>query len=62
LHTLYFLGPKNGGLEIQLKDKEILLITPESPLGQQLLGKKVGDRIQLQLRGSGQEYRVISVI
>jgi hypothetical protein len=60
--TLYFLGPKNGGLEIQLKDKEILLITPESPLGQQLLGKKVGDRIQLQLPGPGQEYRVISVI
>ena len=51
--TLYFLGPKNGGLEIQLKDKEILLITPESPLGQQLLGKKVGDRIQLQTRSPG---------
>lgn len=59
--TFYFLGPKSGGLEIQLKDQEILLITPESPLGQQLLGKKVGDRIQLQTRSPGQEYRVVSI-
>lgn len=57
----YFLGPKSGGLEIQLKETQVLVITPESPLGRQLLGRKVGDRIQLQTRGPAQEYRVTSV-
>ncbi len=59
--TFYFLGPKSGGLEIRDKKTEIIVTTPESPLGQQLLGKKVGDRIHLQTRGPAQEFRVMSV-
>jgi transcription elongation GreA/GreB family factor len=59
--TLYFLGPKSGGLEIRIKATEILVITPESPLGQQLIGKTTGDRIKLETRGPAQELRVISV-
>ena len=59
--TLHFLGPKGGGLEILHKGTEILVITPESPLGQQLLGKKVGDCIKFQTRGPAQEFRVTSV-
>jgi transcription elongation GreA/GreB family factor len=43
-HTLYFLGPKAGGMEINHRGSEILVITTESPLGQQLVGKKAGDR------------------
>ncbi len=59
--TLYFLGPKGGGMEIQHKGQEILVITPESPIGQQLVGKKAGDRIKFQTRGPAQEFRVIAV-
>jgi transcription elongation GreA/GreB family factor len=59
--TLYFIGPKGGGVDIHLDGKEVLVITPESPLGQQLLGKKVGDRIQLETRGPAQEFRIASV-
>ena len=59
--TVYFLGPKGGGLEIQHKGQEILVITPESPIGAQLLGKKVGDVIKFQTRGPAQEFRVMSV-
>jgi hypothetical protein len=59
--SLYFIGPKGGGLDIHLSKQEVLVITPESPLGQQLLGKKVGDRVQLQTRGPSQEFRVVSV-
>jgi hypothetical protein len=57
----YFLGPKSGGMEIRHNGTEVLVITPESPLGQQLIGKKLGDRIQFQTRGPAQEFRVISV-
>ena len=57
----YFLGPKSGGMEIRHKGTEVLVITPESPLGCQLIGRKVGDRIEFQTRGPVQEFRVISV-
>jgi transcription elongation GreA/GreB family factor len=60
VHTLYFLGPKAGGMEIHHRGSEILVITPESPLAQQLLGKKAGDRLKLQTRGPSREFRVIS--
>lgn len=59
--TLYFLGPKGGGLELTIGGQEILVITPESPLGQQLLGKKAGDQITLQTRGPADHFRIISV-
>ena len=59
--TLYFLGPTSGGLEIHHHGTEVLVITPESPLGQQLLGRKAGDRVKIQTRGSVQEFRVTSV-
>lgn len=58
--ALYFLGPKSGGTEVRLAGKEILVITPESPLGQQLIGKKVGDRVKLQTRGPAQQLRIVS--
>src|SRR5512140_2565169 len=38
--SFYFLGPKSGGLEIQLEGQEIMVITPECPLGENLVGKK----------------------
>ena len=58
---LYFIGPQGGGLEIQHAGTEVLVITPESPMGQQLIGKHVGDRIQFQTRGPAQEYKIISI-
>lgn len=43
-NLFYFLGPRAGGTEIEYDKKEILVITPQSPLGEQLMGKKVGDK------------------
>lgn len=57
----YFIGPRNGGLEIQHQRKEITLITPQSPLGQQLMGKKAGQRWSVKLGGSLVKYHVVSV-
>lgn len=35
--STYFIGPRNGGLEIKHRRKEIMVITPQSPLGQNLI-------------------------
>lgn len=47
----YFLGPRAGGLELRIDEKEILVLTPQSPLGRQLLGKRAGDTVQMPGRG-----------
>ncbi|MDB6122832.1 MAG: elongation factor GreAB [Pedosphaera sp.] len=60
--TTYFIGPKSGGLEVEYQRKEIIVITPQSPLGQNLMGKKAGDRWKAQIGGSVVKYHVISVL
>src|SRR5690349_6460009 len=40
--ALYFIGPKSGGVEVNFKGDEITVITPQSPLGQNLVGKQTG--------------------
>ncbi|HTI71102.1 MAG TPA: transcription elongation factor GreAB, partial [Candidatus Limnocylindria bacterium] len=50
--SLYFLGPRAGGTEITHDKKEILVITPQSPLGKQLIGKRQGDRLKLDIGGA----------
>ncbi|WNN38240.1 GreA/GreB family elongation factor [Pseudomonas inefficax] len=42
-----FLGPEAAGLKIGAGDGLVTVITPRSPLGQQLLGKKVDDEVSL---------------
>jgi len=59
--SYYFLGPRAGGTEILHDKKEILVITPQSPLGEQLLGKKAGDQPQLRLGGTTQTATILQV-
>ncbi|MBI5772525.1 MAG: transcription elongation factor GreAB [Verrucomicrobia bacterium] len=59
--TFYFLGPGAGGTEIVHGKQEVLVITPSSPLGRQIVGRKQGERLRLTLGGVPQDYRVVSV-
>ena len=59
--SIYFIGPRNGGLEIEHQRKEITVITPQSPLGQNLMGKKVGQRWTAKLGGAIAKYHIVSV-
>jgi len=59
--SLYFIGPKNGGLEFEHQRKEITVITPQSPLGQNMMGKKAGQHWTAKLGGSVVKYHIISV-
>ena len=42
-----FIGPLEGGMKITCNRTEVLVITPGSPLGNELLGKAVGDSIEV---------------
>ena len=59
--SFYFLGPRAGGTEVLHDKKEILVITPKSPLGEQLMGKKQGDQPQINFGGEKQMAKILSV-
>ncbi|MCX6970462.1 MAG: transcription elongation factor GreAB [Verrucomicrobia bacterium] len=40
----FFLAPSGGGTEVRHEGTAVTVITPESPLGSQLIGSRVGDR------------------
>jgi transcription elongation GreA/GreB family factor len=44
--VFYFVGPRAGGTEILHERMEIVVITPQSPMGRELGGKKKGDRFE----------------
>lgn len=52
------LLPKGGGQTIKGPGQVIKVITPDSPLGQLLVGKKSDDELNL----NGKEYAILSVI
>jgi transcription elongation GreA/GreB family factor len=56
-----FLGPEAGGLKIEEDGKEIIVITPGSPLGRALLGKSAGDRVELPAGSEEKAYEIIEV-
>jgi len=50
--TWYFLGPRAGGMEVTAGELRVLVLTALSPLGRQLLGKRVGDSVIVPGRSS----------
>lgn len=59
--TIYFIGPKAGGTEVMHQKREVLVITPQSPLGEQLMGRKQGEFLQMTIAGASNKYLVASV-
>lgn len=57
----YFVAPRSGGLEIVHEKKEITVITPQSPLGEQLMEKKQGEKFRFGNGTGVTECRVLSV-
>ena len=58
----YFVGPTAGGTEIEIDGTEVLVITPESPLGSQLMGLEAGAEDSLKLGGQTQKTVVHAVL
>lgn len=61
-HLLYFLGPAAGGLKIAFDSRDIVVITPTSPLGKALTGTRVDDEISLSLGAKHQRFEVVDII
>jgi transcription elongation GreA/GreB family factor len=58
---LYFLAPEGRPLTVQLGARAVQVITPASPLGDAVLGKQVGDTVEIESRAGVREYEVIAI-
>jgi transcription elongation GreA/GreB family factor len=55
------LSTQGGGLQFRYEGKVIQVVTLSSPVGEELLGRKAGDTIEVELRGSTRELEILSV-
>lgn len=56
-----FLGPRAGGLKLNIDDQEIVVITPAAPLGKALLGRRVNDEFWLTINGQRHYHEIVAV-
>ena len=59
--SIYFIGPKAGGTEVVHAKKRILVITPESPLGREIVGKCQGMTLKVSIGGATWRFTVNAV-
>ncbi|MGV3774788.1 MAG: GreA/GreB family elongation factor [Verrucomicrobiales bacterium] len=59
--AFYFMAQRGGGTEIVHDKKEVMVITPQSPIGEQLLGKKEGQKIEISLGNQKTSYVIKKV-
>jgi hypothetical protein len=58
--AFYFIAPQGGGLITRVGGKPVQVITPQSPLGEALLGKRTGDTVEVEIRGGVRRYTVVA--
>lgn len=57
----YFLATAGGGLKFEVEGVEVQVVTPEAPLGEQLVGKIAGDAFEMRAGRQMREYEIVSV-
>ncbi|WPN99903.1 transcription elongation factor GreAB [Pseudomonas sp. MUP55] len=53
-----FLAPDAAGLKVDVVGQPVTVITPRSPLGKGLLGKRVEDEVEILVAGARQYFTV----
>ncbi len=56
---VYFVAPHGGG--VALEHGAVQVVTPRSPLGQALVGKRVGDECEVTLQGKKRTLEIESI-
>ena len=57
----FFVAPVCGGTRVKIGEADIQVVTPPSPLGQALLGRTVGDVVELRTKQGLRAYEIIDV-
>ncbi len=59
--SYYLLMPSGGGTSVTWEDRKVQCITPQSPLGSLLLGRRQGDEISLRTEGQARDLEIVAV-
>jgi len=59
VESVYWLAPRGGGA--RLADGRVQVVTPSSPLGRALVGKREGDDCSVALAGKTRELAIVRV-
>lgn len=60
--TWVLLVPQHGGLITHFEGQPVQVVTPNSPLGEAMLGKKTGESFSIQTSQGTRDYRVIRIL
>jgi hypothetical protein len=55
-----FIAPRGGGSITVVGGIPLQVLSPNSPLGEALLGKKTGEHVTIEVRGELRDYLIIS--
>lgn len=58
----YFLAPEGGGMRAAVGGVTVQVITPQSALGRELLGKAQGDELEVTVQGKKRTYEIVQVV
>jgi transcription elongation GreA/GreB family factor len=58
----FFILPSAGGLKVSWDSIDFQVLTPESPLGSKLKGKKVGDEFSFRVKNQDMDYEILALI
>ncbi len=53
--------PQGGGIRVAFEGKDYQVVTPQSPLGEALLGRRVGDTVEVEIQRVTREYEIVAV-
>jgi transcription elongation GreA/GreB family factor len=59
-----FLAPVGAGMELTMPDGDgfLTVVTPASPLGKAILGRRVGDTVEVVVKGEPREWTVTFLV
>jgi hypothetical protein len=60
-NSWYFVGPRAGGLEVMHDKEEVTVITPQSPIGEQLMDKRQGEKFRFGAGPAVIEGKIVEV-
>ena len=60
--TYSFIVPRGGGFVTTVEGVPLQVLTPNSPLGEALLGRKSGDKVSVEIRGQNREYLIVASV
>lgn len=57
----YLLAPQGGGVMVKVPGGQVQVITPQAPLGEALLGRKVGEEFEVEVQNAVREYVIVAI-